>query len=74
MKGKIRIKKTDDDRVYAVKTTKFISEAEVEDIRQRKERARKFGGSAEAGKNGKRKETAAGKSDKDFSAAAFAPA
>ena len=42
MKGKIRIKKTDDDRVYAVKTTKFISEAEVEDIRQRKERAREI--------------------------------
>ena len=42
MKGKIRIKKTDDEKVYAVKTTKFIPEEEVEDIRQRKDRARQL--------------------------------
>ena len=35
-------KKTDDEKVYAVKTTKFIPEEEVEDIRQRKDRARQL--------------------------------
>lgn len=42
MKGKIRVKKTDDDRVYAVKTTKFISEKESESIRMKKERAKEL--------------------------------
>lgn len=39
LKGKIRIRKTDDDRVYIVKTTKFISREEAEAIAQRKEHA-----------------------------------
>ena len=42
MKGKIRIRKAEDDRVYAVKTTKFIEEADVADIRNRQERAREI--------------------------------
>ena len=35
MKGKIRIKKAENDMVYAVKTTKFISEAEREQVLKR---------------------------------------
>lgn len=37
LKGKIRVRRTDEDRVYIVKTTKFISEKEAEAIAQRKE-------------------------------------
>ena len=36
MKAKLRIKKSDTGRVYAVKTMKFISEEEMERIRERK--------------------------------------
>ena len=42
MKGKIRVKKGEDDRYYAVKTTKFISEEEMKQIQGRKERAREL--------------------------------
>ena len=40
MKAKIRIRKTEDDRVYVVKTEKFITPEEVQDIRGKQERAR----------------------------------
>lgn len=40
MKGKIRIKKAEDDAVYAVKTTRFISEEEINGIQMKKEHAR----------------------------------
>ncbi len=36
LKGKIRVRKTDDGRVFVVKTTKFISKEEVEEIEARK--------------------------------------
>ena len=42
IKGKIRIRKADDDGVYAVKTMKFISEEEAAEIFQKKERAREI--------------------------------
>lgn len=42
MKGKIRIKKAENDRVYAIKTTKFISEEEREQILGRKEHVREL--------------------------------
>ena len=42
MKGKIRIRKSEDDRVYAVKTTKFVSEAQVEAIWNKRERVRQL--------------------------------
>ena len=37
LKGKIRVRKTDDDMTYIVKTTKLITEKEAEAIAQRKE-------------------------------------
>ena len=40
LKGKARVRKTDDGGVYIVKTTKFISEQDVEDILQKKEHAK----------------------------------
>lgn len=40
MKAKIRIRKTEDDRVYVVKTERFITPQEVEDIRRKQEKAR----------------------------------
>lgn len=40
MKAKIRIRKTEDDRVYVVKTEKFITPEEVQDIRGKQEKAR----------------------------------
>ena len=41
MKGKIRIRKAaEDDQIYIVKTTKFISEEEVDKIKERQEKAR----------------------------------
>lgn len=40
MKGKIRIRKTDGDMVFAVKTTKFVPEEEAGMIQLKKERAR----------------------------------
>ncbi len=43
MKGKIRIRKaSDDDRVYIVKTMKFISEEDVGKIKERQEKAREI--------------------------------
>ena len=42
MKGKIRIKKAENDMVYAVKTTKFISEAEREQVLGRKEHVKEL--------------------------------
>ena len=39
MKAKIRIRKTEDDRVYVVKTEKFITPEEVQDIRGKQEKA-----------------------------------
>ncbi len=39
MKGKIRVRKTDDDRVYAVKTSKFITQQEAQELLARKEHA-----------------------------------
>ena len=40
MKGKIRIRKSENDKVYVVKTLKLISEAEVEVIREKQEHTR----------------------------------
>lgn len=42
MKGKIRIKKTDDDMVFAIKTTKFVPEEEAALIQQKKERTKEI--------------------------------
>ena len=42
MKGKIRVRKTEEDRVYAVKTMKFITEEDAADIFKKKERAREL--------------------------------
>ena len=39
LKAKIRVRKTDEGGVYIVKTTKFISEHEVEEIMRRREKA-----------------------------------
>lgn len=40
MKAKIRIRKTEDDRVYVVKTEKFITPEEMQDIRMKQDKAR----------------------------------
>ena len=40
MKGKIRIRRTEDDGVYAVKTTKFIPEEEADELFRRRDAAR----------------------------------
>lgn len=37
LKGKIRVRKTDDDKVYIVKTTKFITDEQALEIEQRRE-------------------------------------
>ncbi len=42
MKGKIRIRKTDHDTVFAVKTTRLIPEEETDKIRQKKERIKEL--------------------------------
>lgn len=42
MKGKIRIKKTDDDMVFAIKTTKFVPEEEAVLIQQKRDRAKEM--------------------------------
>lgn len=39
LKGKIRMRKTEDDKVFVVKTTKLISEEAAEELRVKKERA-----------------------------------
>lgn len=41
LKGKIRIRKTEDDRIFVVKTTKLISKDEAEQIMERKTHAQK---------------------------------
>lgn len=41
MKSKIRIRKAENGEVYIVKTEKFITEAEIESIRNKQEKARK---------------------------------
>ena len=40
MKAKIRIRKSEEDSVYVVKTEKFINQEEVEDIRNRQEKTK----------------------------------
>lgn len=40
MKAKIRIRKAEDDRVYVVKTERFITQEELEDIRGKQEKSR----------------------------------
>ena len=40
MKSKIRIRKAEDGAAYVVKTDKFITEAEMETIRDKQEKAR----------------------------------
>lgn len=40
MKAKVRIKKSESDKVYAIKTTKFISEEDVLEIKEKQGRAR----------------------------------
>ena len=40
MKSKIRVRKAENDKVYVVKTEKFISEEEVDTIREKQERAK----------------------------------
>lgn len=40
MKGKIRIRKSEEDKVYVVKTLKLITEADVEMIREKQEHSR----------------------------------
>lgn len=42
MKGKIRIRKAEDDQLYAVKTAKFISEADVDVIWKKKEHVKQM--------------------------------
>ena len=40
MKSKIRIKKAEDDKLYVVKTSKFIDQEELAEIKARQEKAR----------------------------------
>lgn len=42
MKGKIRVKKAENDMVFAVKTSRFISEKEMAQIQMKRERAREI--------------------------------
>ncbi len=42
LKGKVRVRKTEDDRVYIVKTTKLISEEDAREIEQRRLHAREL--------------------------------
>lgn len=42
MKGKVRMKRTEGDKVYVVKTLKLIDEAQAEDIKDRQEKAREI--------------------------------
>ena len=42
LKGKIRVRKSDDDKTYIVKTTKLITEKEAESIAQRKEHGKEI--------------------------------
>lgn len=57
MKGKIRIKKSEDGSVFAVKTVKFADEAGVDTIIRRREEAKKKRAErAKARKEAKKKE------------------
>lgn len=40
MKSKVRIRKAENDKIYVVKTEKFISEEDVDNIREKQERAK----------------------------------
>lgn len=40
LKGKIRVRKTDEGKVYVVKTTKLISDEAAEELRQRRQQAK----------------------------------
>lgn len=40
MKAKVRIRKSEDEKIYVVKTTKFISEEEVDDIKAKRIKAK----------------------------------
>lgn len=42
MKAKIRLRKSEDGRIYAVKTEKFISEEQVRDIQEKQERSKQL--------------------------------
>lgn len=42
LKGKIRVRRTDEGKIYIVKTTKFISREEAEAIAQRRDHAREL--------------------------------
>ena len=42
MKGKIRVRKTEDNTVYVVKTEKFISAEEAESIKARLQHAKEM--------------------------------
>ncbi len=51
MKSKIRIRKTEDGQTYVIRTQKFISEEDVEDIIKRREQARQHRKEKRAAKN-----------------------
>ena len=57
MKGKIRVKKADDDMVYAVKTTKLVGEKEVAALMERKITSASCARSTDTAKRGKAQET-----------------
>lgn len=42
MKGKIRVRKSEEDKLYVVKTTKFISEEQVGELYSRREKAKEL--------------------------------
>ena len=43
LKGKIRIRKTQDDKVFVVKTLRFITEEEMETLREKRAKLKKGG-------------------------------
>ena len=43
LKGKIRIRKTQDDKVFVVKTMRFITEEEMETLREKRAKLKKGG-------------------------------
>lgn len=40
MKAKVRLRKSEDDRVYVVKTEKFITQEEMENLRTKQEKSK----------------------------------
>lgn len=42
LRGKMRIRKTDDDRIYVIKTTKWVTEDEIDRLMERKNKAREL--------------------------------